>query len=184
MNFQKIVTPDGAFTAFFSDRGLARLDFPGSRPGPALAPAAAPEPAAARNLTTPQRAWLHLTQKALDRALAGSAPDAIPPLDLSTGTEFQQAVWQALRSIPPGATRSYGEVAEAVGRPAAVRAVGQACGANPIPVLVPCHRVLAAQGRLGGFSGGLRWKRLLLEREHAGYNGDTPLLAGLAREHR
>lgn len=64
--------------------------------------------------------------------------------------------------IPPGETRSYGEIAAALGQPLASRAVGGACGANPIPVLVPCHRVLAANGRLGGFSGGLDWKRRLL----------------------
>ena len=67
--------------------------------------------------------------------------------------------------LGPGETKSYGEIAEAIGKPKAVRAVGGACGANPIPVLVPCHRVLAANRKIGGFSGGLEWKRRLLERE-------------------
>ena len=67
-----------------------------------------------------------------------------------------------------GQTFSYGEVAKAIGRPKAVRAVGGACGANPIPVLIPCHRVLAAGGKIGGFSGGLDWKRTLLARENIG----------------
>jgi O-6-methylguanine DNA methyltransferase len=67
--------------------------------------------------------------------------------------------------IPLGKTRSYGEIAQAIGKPKAVRAVGGACGANPIPVLVPCHRVLAANNKIGGFSSGLGWKASLLERE-------------------
>jgi methylated-DNA-[protein]-cysteine S-methyltransferase len=86
-------------------------------------------------------------------------------LDLDSGTNFQQQVWQALLHIPTGQTRSYGEVAAAIRHPKAVRAVGAACGANPIPVLVPCHRVLAAGRRLGGFSAGLDWKTRLLARE-------------------
>ena len=67
--------------------------------------------------------------------------------------------------ISTGKTKSYGEIASAIGKPKAVRAVGGACGANPVPVLVPCHRVLAANKKLGGFSGGLDWKRSLLARE-------------------
>jgi O-6-methylguanine DNA methyltransferase len=70
-----------------------------------------------------------------------------------------------MRQIRTGQTRSYGEIASAIGKPNALRAVGGACGANPIPVFVPCHRVLAANRKLGGFSGGLNWKRKLLERE-------------------
>ena len=70
-----------------------------------------------------------------------------------------------MRKISPGKTKSYGEIAPAIGKPKAVRAVGGACGANPVPVLVPCHRVLAANKKLGGFSGGLDWKRSLLTRE-------------------
>ena len=88
----------------------------------------------------------------------------IPPLDV-VGTEFQKSVWNTLRKIPAGQTQSYGEIALAIGHHKAVRAVGGACGANPVPVLVPCHRVLAANKKLGGFSGGLDWKRRLLARE-------------------
>ena len=81
------------------------------------------------------------------------------------GTAFQQRVWQALYAIPFGETRSYGELARELG--SAARAVGGACGANPIPIIIPCHRVLAAKGRLGGFSGGdgLSSKRQLLAHE-------------------
>jgi methylated-DNA-[protein]-cysteine S-methyltransferase len=86
-------------------------------------------------------------------------------LDLRAGTAFQRAVWRVLRTIPRGETRSYGWVARRVGKPRAARAVGAACGANPVPILVPCHRVVAGDGSLGGFSGGLRLKRRLLALE-------------------
>jgi O-6-methylguanine DNA methyltransferase len=85
-------------------------------------------------------------------------------LDLR-GTPFQQRVWKALREIPYGETRSYGEIAVAVGNPHAVRAVGQANGKNPIPIIVPCHRVIQSDGKLGGFGGGLDLKEILLALE-------------------
>tara|TARA_R110000782_G_scaffold117364_2_gene207552 strand:- start:27988 stop:29040 length:1053 start_codon:yes stop_codon:yes gene_type:complete len=88
------------------------------------------------------------------------------PVDVR-GTAFQQAVWQALRAIPPGETRSYAEIAAAVGRPKAVRAVGTACGDNSLAVLIPCHRVLRGDGGLGGYAYGLERKRALLKREKA-----------------
>jgi O-6-methylguanine DNA methyltransferase len=91
----------------------------------------------------------------------------LPPLDLSAGTKFQQRVWNALLKIPRGQTRSYGDIARAAGNVQAARAVGAACGANPIPVLVPCHRVITTDQKLGGFSAGLDWKRLLLWHEES-----------------
>lgn len=81
------------------------------------------------------------------------------------GTPFQRAVWEALREIPPGATASYRSIAERIGRPEAVRAVAQACAANPIAVLIPCHRVLRADGGLGGYRWGPGRKTVLLQRE-------------------
>ena len=81
------------------------------------------------------------------------------------GTPFQKAVWKALAAIPYGETRSYGDIAKAVGRPAAVRAVGLANGRNPLPIVVPCHRVIGASGRLVGYGGGLAVKQALLDRE-------------------
>lgn len=87
------------------------------------------------------------------------------PLDLR-GTDFQRAVWAAERAIPFGQTRTYAQIANTIGRPRAVRAVGQATGANPVPIVVPCHRVLAKDG-LGGFTGGLDHKRRLLRHEGA-----------------
>jgi O-6-methylguanine DNA methyltransferase len=88
------------------------------------------------------------------------------PLDLR-GTPFQCDVWNSLLEIPYGQTRSYGEVARSLGRPGAMRAVGSANGANPVPLIVPCHRVIAAGGKLGGFGGGLDLKRRLLAMEQS-----------------
>jgi O-6-methylguanine DNA methyltransferase len=86
------------------------------------------------------------------------------PLDMQ-GTEFQLRVWHELERIPYGETRSYRQIAEAVGAPRAVRAVGAANGANPIPIVVPCHRVIGANGKLVGYGGGLPLKKRLLELE-------------------
>jgi methylated-DNA-[protein]-cysteine S-methyltransferase len=87
------------------------------------------------------------------------------PLDLDAYTAFQQAVWAAMREIPYGQTRSYRWIAERIGKPGAARAVGNACGRNPLPIIQPCHRVVGSKGRLGGFSGGLDLKKALLRLE-------------------
>ena len=89
------------------------------------------------------------------------------PLDLS-GTEFQRRVWQELTRIPYGETRTYQEMARAIGSPRAVRAVGAANGANPVAIVVPCHRVIGASGKLVGYGGGLPLKRRLLALERGG----------------
>ena len=88
-------------------------------------------------------------------------------LDLAQGTEFQQRVWKALQSIPHGETKSYAWIAESIGKPRAVRAVGGANGKNPIPIIVPCHRVIRKDGGIGGYTGGLDKKRFLLGLERA-----------------
>lgn len=94
--------------------------------------------------------------------------DALASIPVDTaGTPFQQAVWAAMRAIPAGATLSYGELARRIGAPAAIRAVGAASGANPVPVVVPCHRVVGSDGGLTGFGGGLPRKRWLLAHEGA-----------------
>ena len=148
----RIETRDGVFSAVFSDNGLSELSFPDRA-------------CRVQTMDDVRKEWERDTAAALECVLRGEQPERLPPLDLSRGTPFQQMVWRALIEIPAGKTRSYGEIAAAVGEPGAARAVGAACGANPIPVLVPCHRVLAAHKKLGGFSAGLKWKRLLLERE-------------------
>ena len=87
------------------------------------------------------------------------------PLDMSQGTEFQRKVWAATRLVPYGETRSYAWVASKIDNPAAVRAVGNALGKNPLPVVIPCHRIIGNNGGLCGFGGGLAMKRRLLELE-------------------
>lgn len=88
-------------------------------------------------------------------------------LDLSGATAFQRDVWEITRAIPYGETRSYGWVAGQIKRPGAARAVGQALGRNPLPIVIPCHRVIAGNGSLGGFSGGIECKKQLLRLEGA-----------------
>ena len=154
-----VSTRDGLFVARYSEKGLAELDFPSRE---ALV---APKRSEGGPVPAPIRRWHRATAAALKNVVAGRSPGKLPPLDLSSGTEFQRKVWKALQKIARGRTKSYGEIARAIGNPKAVRAVGGACGANPIPVLVPCHRVLAANGKIGGFSGGLNRKRELLARE-------------------
>jgi methylated-DNA-[protein]-cysteine S-methyltransferase len=90
----------------------------------------------------------------------------IPEVELDLdGTSFQREVWAALLSIPPSQTRTYGEIAKALGRPEASRAVGAAVGQNPVSILIPCHRVVGAGGKLTGYAGGLDRKRYLLDHE-------------------
>ncbi|MBC8003054.1 MAG: methylated-DNA--[protein]-cysteine S-methyltransferase [Opitutaceae bacterium] len=157
MHTLQVITKDGSFAASYSEHGLHHLDFPG-KPGLDVAKSKA--------TVTPQiRDWHRLTETAVHAVLAGRAIPSLPPLDLSSGTDFQRRVWTALQRIRAGETESYGGIARKLGANGATRAVGGACGANPIPLLIPCHRVLAAHQRLGGFSGGLNWKRKLLERE-------------------
>ncbi len=164
-----VFTPDGTFIAHYSEKGLARLDFPGSDSiAPANAGQRKPKPQkhdASAWSNEAVKDWHRKTVAVLKQILAGQSPGEFPPLDVSCGTEFQKRVWLAMKKIKPGNTRSYGEIARSIGKPKAVRAVGGACGANPIPVLIPCHRVLAANRKIGGFSGGLEWKEKLLTRE-------------------
>jgi O-6-methylguanine DNA methyltransferase len=152
-----IVTRDGIFLAHYSEKGLAEIDWPKVGRASSRAVKLNGIPAKIKN-------WHRTTETALKKMLAGKK-SKLPPLDWTGKTEFQKSVWRQMLKISTGKTKSYGEIAAAIGNPKAVRAVGGACGANPVPVLVPCHRVLAANKKLGGFSGGLDWKRSLLKRE-------------------
>ena len=147
----------GHITGHFTRAGLAVLQLPG--PGDAAELNEAPADPRVRVLCA-----------ALDAYFAGE-PETFAgiPLDLSAGTPFRQAVWRAAMEIPHGNTSTYGALAARIGKPGAARAVGQALGANPVPILVPCHRFLAADGGLGGFSCGLAWKRALLAAEGVAY---------------
>lgn len=107
------------------------------------------------------------TERQLQEYFAGHRSQFTLELDF-TGTDFQKQVWQALLTIPFGQTRSYGQIAEQIGRPNAVRAVGAANGRNPISIIAPCHRVIGASGELTGFAGGLQAKQYLLGLENRG----------------
>lgn len=161
-----VATADGEFIAHYSEKGLSEIDWPKNGRAELPLGQAAQQRRPTKSKETPAKIkkWHRTTSAALKAILAGREPKDFPPLDL-TGTAFQKSVWNQMRKTSMGKTKSYGEIAAAIGRPKAVRAVGGACGANPVPVLVPCHRVLAANKKLGGFSGGLEWKRKLLVRE-------------------
>jgi AraC family transcriptional regulator, regulatory protein of adaptative response / methylated-DNA-[protein]-cysteine methyltransferase len=105
---------------------------------------------------------------ALAAYIDGRSNSAEVPLDVS-GSRFEERVWGALRQIPRGETRSYSEIARAVGNPRGARAVARACAENPVAVLIPCHRVIEKAGTLGGYGGGVSRKRALLEREGASF---------------
>jgi len=122
------------------------------------------EPAAAERDPSPRNSLLRETAAQLRAYFAGRRRDFDLPLVLQ-GTDFQLRVWRQLLTIPFGETRSYSFVAQAIGRPAAVRAVGSANGANPIPIVVPCHRVIGVNGKLVGYGGGLPLKKRLLALE-------------------
>lgn len=145
-----IPTAGGNYLALYNDEGLQELRFPH-------------QPSVELNTqpTASQKSWHTLTTLAVSRVLEGRSIQKLPPFSLQ-GTDFQKSVWLALQNISLGKTSSYGEIAKTIGRPKATRAVGSACGSNPIPLLIPCHRVLAFNGKLGGFSGGLEIKIQLL----------------------
>jgi methylated-DNA-[protein]-cysteine S-methyltransferase len=167
-------TAFGPMSLASTERGVVACSLPGERR----------DLRAARKEPVDQvRAWLdrHLPRaeiregtgrngpaiKAVRDYLAGRRRDLDLPLDLR-GTEFQRKVWAALRRVPYGGTISYGELAARAGHPRASRACGSANGSNPVPLFIPCHRTIAAGGKLGGFGGALELKARLLELEQRG----------------
>lgn len=147
-----IDTPIGAVLLAGDDSALSHLCLPGTSEL-ASTPGRTPAP-------------LRLAASQLDEYFSGSRRSFALPV-APHGTAFQLSVWNALTGIPYGETVTYGELARRVGRPGAFRAVGQANGANPLPIVLPCHRVVAAGGRLGGYGGGPDVKRRLLALEGA-----------------
>lgn len=121
--------------------------------------------------TLPDTEGLFGVGQELEEYFSGARRDFAFPLDMS-GTEFELQVWRALRDIPYGERRSYADIARAVGVPKGARAVGQANSRNPLPLVVPCHRVCAQDGGLGGFAGGLECKQFLLDLEQRGLAGE------------
>ena len=159
----RIETPMGSFSAVFTSRGLGRLTFPTEDLTACEAWARRWAPGAQQRASGWQ---LDELSAQLTDYFAGRLRVFEIPLDLR-GTPFQQAAWQALTEIVYGQIRTYAEHAAAIGRPRAIRAVGAANGANPIPILVPCHRLVGKGGTLIKYGGGLHIKRQLLELEGA-----------------
>jgi methylated-DNA-[protein]-cysteine S-methyltransferase len=150
MRLAQLETPVGRLTVVAGDRGLRSVLFAGEAP--------------------PERAveglhpLLASVARQLDEYFAGERREFDLPLDLA-GTPFQRRAWLGLASIPYGATISYGEQARRLGHPRAARAVGSANARNPVSIVLPCHRVVGADGTLTGYGGGLDMKRMLLEHE-------------------
>ncbi len=157
----EVPTPLGSFGAVFSQKGLARLTFPSEQ-------LAVCEEWAARRIHGAQRMSdrqpLVMLAEQLTAYLDGGLRVFSVPLDLR-GTPFQLSVWQSLLSVKYGSVCSYASLASRVGKPAAVRAVGLANGSNPIPIIVPCHRIIGSNGTLTGYGGGLPLKAQLLRLE-------------------
>jgi methylated-DNA-[protein]-cysteine S-methyltransferase len=161
LTLDRVATPVGEVLLVTDGLGSVRaLDFAGYEdrmnrllvrhaPGASLTAGRAPGP----------------VRTALERYFGGDV-HALDGLTVTTGgTDFQRSVWKALRAIPAGETRTYGQLAAAIGSPKAVRAVGLANGRNPVALIVPCHRVIGANGTLTGYAGGLERKRWLLQHE-------------------
>jgi O-6-methylguanine DNA methyltransferase len=167
-----VPTAHGVFEAVFTEAGLRGLFFP-NQPDEAERWLGHRLPGIVVRTADPRA---DLLAGELDAYFRGERTDFTVALDLA-GTPFQLGVWRELRAIPYGEVRSYADVARAIGRASAVRAVGAANGANPVPIMVPCHRVIGSSGALTGFGGGLDWKRRLLATENAARWGELPLLA-------
>lgn len=142
-----IQSPVGPLTLTGTEDALTRLSFGGGQAG-----AGSPSPA------------LELAARELEEYFAGVRREFTVPL-APEGTAFQLAVWSALREIPYGATASYRDIAVRLGKPGGAVAVGQANSRNPIPIIIPCHRIIGAGGQLVGYTGGLEIKRFLLRLE-------------------
>lgn len=159
-----IPSPLGTLRLAASDRGVCGIWFDGQRhqPDPSAWPVLAQHPV------------LREAGQQLQDYFAGQRTAFDLPLDLNQGTAFQQSVWQALLHIPRGTTTSYGELSARLGKPSAMRAVGSAIGRNPVSIVVPCHRVLGANGSLTGYAGGLERKVALLQLEGASFRIGSP----------
>lgn len=172
-------TPIGRCGIAWSGRGVAGVQLPEAREVETRARLAERFPQARETLPPPE------VKRALDGIVAllnGEASDlSTTALDMDRVSPFDRRVYEIARGIPPGATLSYGEIAALVGAPGAARAVGQALGHNPFPIVIPCHRVLAAGGKPGGFSanGGIAMKLRLLAIEGACVNGQLSLFGGM-----
>jgi methylated-DNA-[protein]-cysteine S-methyltransferase len=162
-SFTRFSCPVGELILAATDEGLTGIYFPTSRHGP---PPVERDHWVEDDGRGPGSAVLARTRQQLDEYFAGKRTTFEVPL-AAQGTSFERRVWDALRAIPYGTTLSYGELARRLGDRRATRAVGAANGKNPIPIIVPCHRVVGSRGELTGFGGGIDRKRWLLEHEGA-----------------
>lgn len=149
-------SPIGDLRLAASDEGLVAVVFPNEKKKRVFADTKGSAAA---------QAHLKAGMTALKEYFAGKRKDFRDVRLAPEGTDFQKSVWKALQKIPFGATKSYADIARAIGNPKAMRAVGLANGKNPIPIIVPCHRVIGANGALTGFGGGIPTKKALLEHE-------------------
>jgi methylated-DNA-[protein]-cysteine S-methyltransferase len=146
----EVEAPIDALGVAVDDTGICRIRFGGVPPNAGVAP---PDEVLAR------------AADELTRYFAGEDVPFTVPLSVTGGSDFERAVWRQLSAIPYAEMRTYGQIAAAVGDSDAARAVGTACNRNPIPVIIPCHRVVGADGKMVGFGGGLWRKKVLLELE-------------------
>jgi methylated-DNA-[protein]-cysteine S-methyltransferase len=146
----ELSTPVGPIVLYADDDAITWIDINGERAKPAG--------------KSKPNAILKRAEKQMKEYFAGKRTQFDLPLAPS-GTDFQMRVWKAMQKIPFGQVLTYGQLARVVNRPAASRAVGAACGRNPLPIVVPCHRVVGSTGSLTGFGGGLEMKQWLLEHE-------------------
>jgi methylated-DNA-[protein]-cysteine S-methyltransferase len=158
LSYKFMTSPVGELKVIASDEGLVAVMWRSSRPQRVPLDDYVEDP------TCP---LLLRTEKELSEYFSRKRKAFTVPLDMR-GTHFQKQVWEALLAIPFGETRSYGQIANQLGNPKATRAVGAANGQNPIPIIVPCHRVIGANGSLTGFGGGLEIKEQLLALEGSG----------------
>ena len=156
MHYSHMDSPVGRLLLAGDEAGLRLISFPAGRTAREAAPGWRRDDAPFAEAVGQLRAYFAGELTEFDLHMA------------PRGTAFQLAVWQALQRIPYGETRSYGELARTIGRPKAGRAVGAANGSNPLPIVVPCHRVIGSTGKLTGFGGGLDTKAALLTLERAG----------------
>ena len=151
--FYKVPAQLGELIVGFTDKGISSLKFPSRRKTDGMPQLRGQELVSGREV-----------QRQLETYFSGRKMRFSLTLDLSSGTAFERKIWRILGHIPYGSTRTYADVAAAAGDPKAMRAVGQACKSNPVPIIVPCHRVVASKG-IGSYAAGLKWKKALLKLE-------------------
>lgn len=160
LSYKLIATPVGTLTLVAGDVGLRAVLWEGDNPSRVRLESLSEDT---------HHPVLLMAERQLQEYFSGQRAEFTVPLEFK-GTEFQKQIWQALQTIPFGETRSYAQIAQQIGNPKAVRAVGAANGKNPISIIVPCHRVIGTNGMLTGFAGGMEAKAFLLKLEDRQYS--------------